>query len=48
MPRPNQEFQTVRSKGGLLAPDFLRRLHDRHSSFAGTRSEDYGPSPANA
>ena len=25
MPRPNQEFQTVRSEGGLLPPDLLRR-----------------------
>ena len=48
MLRPNQEFQTVRSEGGLLAPDFLRRLPDRHSSLAGTRPEDYAPSPANA
>ena len=45
MPRPNQEFQTVRSEGGLLPPDLLRRLLDRHSSLAGTRPEDYGLSP---
>ena len=45
MPRPNQEFQTVRSEGGLLPPDLLRRLLDRHSALAGTRPEDYGLSP---
>ena len=45
MPRPNQEFQTVRSEGGLLPPDLLRRLLDRHSFLAGTRPEDYDLSP---
>ena len=45
MTRPNQEFQTVRSEGGLLPPDLLRRLLDRHSALAGTRPEDYGLSP---
>ena len=29
MPRPNQEFQTVRSDGGILPPDLLGRLLDR-------------------
>ena len=42
MPRPNQEFQTVRSEGGLLPPDLRRRLLDRHSTLAGNRPEDYG------
>ena len=45
MTRPRQEFQTVHSEGGLLPPDLLRRLLDRHSSLAGTRPEDYGLSP---
>ena len=45
MTRLRQEFQTVRSEGGLLPPDLLRRLLDRHSSLAGTRPEDYGLSP---
>ena len=45
MTHPRQEFQTVRSEGGLLPPDLLRRLLDRHSSLAGTRPEDYGLSP---
>ena len=45
MTHPRQEFQTVRSEGGLLPPDLLRRLLDRHSSLSGTRPEDYGLSP---
>ena len=45
MTRLRQEFQTVRSEGGLLPPDLLRRLLDRHASLAGTRPEDYGLSP---
>ena len=45
MTRLRQEFQTVRSEGGLLPPDLLRRLLDRHSALAGTRPEDYGLSP---
>ena len=45
MTRPRQEFQTVRSEGGLPPPDLLRRLLDRHSSLASTRPEDYGLSP---
>lgn len=45
MTRLRQEFQTVRSEGGLLPPDLLRRLLDRHSTLAGTRPEDYGLSP---
>ena len=42
MSRRRQEFQTVRSEGGLLPPDLLRRLLDRHSALAGTRPEDCG------
>ncbi|MDE0458605.1 MAG: hypothetical protein OXI15_15025 [Chromatiales bacterium] len=45
MTRLRQDFQTVRSEGGLLPPDLLRRLLDRHSSPAGTQPEDYGLSP---
>ena len=44
----NQEFQTVRSEGGLLPRDLLRRLLDRHSFLAGTRAEDYGLSGADS
>ena len=43
--RPNQEFQTVRSEGGLLPPDLLQRVLDPRSALAGTRPEDYGLSP---
>ena len=45
MIRRRQEFQTVRSEGGLLPPDLLRRVLDRRSALAGTRPEDYGLSP---
>ena len=45
MPRPNQEFQTVRSEGGLLPPDLLRRVLDPRSELAGIQREDYGLSP---
>ena len=42
MARRNQDFQTLRSEGGLLPADLLRRALDRTSNLAGTRSEDYG------
>ena len=42
MARRNQEFQTIRSEGGLLLADLLRRVLDRSSNLAGTRPEDYG------
>ena len=45
MARPNQEFQTVRSEGGLLPPDLLQRVLDPRSALAGNRPEDYGLSP---
>ena len=45
MTHPRHEFQTIRSEGGLLPPDLLRRLLDRHTSLAGTNPEDYGLSP---
>ena len=45
MPRPNQDFQTVRSEGGLLPPDLLQRVLDPRAALAGTRPEDYGLSP---
>ena len=45
MARPNQEFQTVRSEGGLLPPDLLQRVLDPRSALDGTRPEDYGLSP---
>jgi hypothetical protein len=36
------EFQTIRSEGGLLPPDLLRRVLDPKATLAGTRPEDYG------
>ena len=39
--RNSQEFQTIRSEGGLLPPDLLRRLIDPRSKLPGVRSEDY-------
>ena len=41
MTRFRQEFQTVRSEGGLLPPDLLRRLIDPRSKLPGMRPEDY-------
>lgn len=42
MARRNQEFQTIRSEGGLLPSDVLRRVIDPRGSLKGTRPEDYG------
>lgn len=42
MARRNQEFQTIRSEGGLLPVDLLRRVLERGSNLAGMRPEDYG------
>jgi hypothetical protein len=42
MARRNQEFQTLRSEGGLLPPDLLRRVIDPRGSLKGARPEDYG------
>jgi hypothetical protein len=42
MARRTQEFQTLRSEGGLLPPDLLRRVIDPRGSLKGTRPEDYG------
>ncbi len=42
MARRKQEFQTIRSEGGLLPADLLRRVLDRSGTLAGTRPEDYG------
>ena len=45
MTRLRSEFQTVRSEGGLLPPDLLRRVVDRSATLAGTSPENYGLSP---
>lgn len=42
MPRRNHEFQAIRSEGGLLPPDLLRRVLDPKAKLSGTRPEDYG------
>ncbi|MFN7767290.1 MAG: N-6 DNA methylase, partial [Planctomycetaceae bacterium] len=42
---PRQDFQTIRSEGGLLPPDLLRRVVDPRSGLPGTRPEDYGLPP---
>ena len=36
------DFQTIRSEGGLLPPDLLRRVLDPKEQLDGTRPEDYG------
>lgn len=42
MSRRTSDFQTIRSEGGLLPPDLLRRVIDPKSKLDGTRPEDYG------
>lgn len=41
MSRRNKGFQTIRSEGGLLPPDLLRRVLDPREKLPGTRPEDY-------
>jgi hypothetical protein len=40
-----QEFQTIRSEGGLLPPDLLRRVLDPKLKLEGTAPQDYGLPP---
>ena len=42
MARRIDDFHTIRSEGGLLPPDLLRRVLDPKEKLDGTRSEDYG------
>lgn len=42
MGRRQQDFQTIRSEGGLLPMDLLRRILDPKDNLAGTKPEDYG------
>ena len=42
MARDKQDFQTIRSEGGLLPPDLLRRVLDPMAKLDGMRPEDYG------
>ena len=41
MKRPT-DFQAIRSEGGLLPADLLRRVLDPKAKLDGTRPEDYG------
>jgi hypothetical protein len=43
--RRTHDFQTIRSEGGLLPPDLLRRVLDPKGKLDGTRPEDYGLPP---
>jgi hypothetical protein len=42
MARSDSDFQTIRSEGGLLPSDLLRRILDPAGKLDGTRPEDYG------
>ena len=42
MARGNRDFQTIRSEGGLLPLDLLRRVLDPRTDLPGTTPEDYG------
>ena len=45
MARRTQDFRTIRSEGGLLPQDLLRRVLDPHSGLPGTTADDYHLSP---
>ena len=42
MARRNQEFQAIRSEGGLLPASLLRRVLERNTDLVGTQPENYG------
>ena len=42
MPRRTTEFQTIRSEGGLLPPDLLRRIVDPTGKVSGVEPSAYG------
>ena len=42
MARRNADFQAIRSEGGLLPPDLLRRVIEPKGGLPGTEPEDYG------
>jgi hypothetical protein len=42
MSRRSADFQTIRSEGGLLPADLLRRVIDPRANLVGTKPEDYG------
>ncbi len=41
MARRDQDFHTIRSEGGLLPLDLLRRVLDPQSELPGTEPDDY-------
>lgn len=45
MARRRDEFQTIRSEGGLLPSDLLRRVLDPKEKLEGTAPQDYGLPP---
>jgi len=45
MARRREDFQTIRSEGGLLPPDLLRRVIDPNGKLGGTQPEDYSLAP---
>ena len=45
MARRRNEFQTIRSEGGLLPPDLLRRVLDPKEKLPGAQPHDYGLPP---
>lgn len=40
--KQTRQFETIRSEGGLLPPDLLRRVLDPRGTLPGTQPEDYG------
>ena len=40
--KQTRQFETIRSEGGLLPPDLLRRVLDPRGALPGTQPEDYG------
>lgn len=42
MARRGDDFQTIRSEGGLLPPDLLRRISEPKEKIPGTAPEEYG------
>ncbi|RZO86862.1 MAG: hypothetical protein EVA65_00875 [Oceanococcus sp.] len=42
MARRNQDFESVRSEGGLLPSDLLHRILDPQDKLSGTKPSDYG------
>jgi hypothetical protein len=42
MARRHHDFQSIRSEGGLLPPDLLRRVLDPREKLPGTLPENYG------